>query len=97
MMARSHADTLAPVLGSVLTTDLGCPIPPDFPSMLMALASFMRLSLMKAAHVAVAWGRVQEIRVSRSFFCEMWDTAALSLRLFSEHQTLDEGHGFTGC
>jgi hypothetical protein len=36
--------------------------------MLMALASFMRLSLMKAAHVAVAWGRVQEIRVSRSFF-----------------------------
>jgi hypothetical protein len=36
--------------------------------MLMALASFMRLSSMKAAHVAVARGRVQEIRASRSFF-----------------------------
>jgi hypothetical protein len=35
--------------------------------MFMALASFMRLSSMKAAHAAVAWGLVQEIRVSRSF------------------------------
>ena len=31
--------------------------------MFMALASFMRLSSMKAAHAAVAWGLVQEIRV----------------------------------
>ena len=30
--------------------------------------NFMRLSSLKAAHVAVAWRRVQEIRVSRSFF-----------------------------
>jgi hypothetical protein len=30
--------------------------------------NFMRLSSMNAAHVAVAWCRVQEIRVSRSFF-----------------------------
>src|ERR1700683_98647 len=30
--------------------------------------NFMRLSSMKAAHVAVAWCRVQEIRASRSFF-----------------------------
>src|ERR1700677_4160478 len=34
----------------------------------MALTSFMRLSSMKAAHVALAWRRVLEIRVSRSFF-----------------------------
>src|ERR1700689_427123 len=30
--------------------------------------NLMRLSSMKAAHVDVAWCRVQEIRVSRSFF-----------------------------
>jgi hypothetical protein len=34
----------------------------------VALMDLMRLSLMKAAHVVVAWGRVQEIRASRSFF-----------------------------
>jgi hypothetical protein len=35
---------------------------------LLALMDFMRLSSTKAAHVTVAWCRVQEIRVSRSFF-----------------------------
>jgi hypothetical protein len=33
---------------------------------LLALTNFMRLSSMKAAHAAVAWGRVQEIRVRRA-------------------------------
>jgi len=32
------------------------------------LMSFMRLSSMKAAQVAVSWFRVQKIRASRSFF-----------------------------
>src|SRR6202161_3619390 len=41
---------------------------PGFPVKLLALMNFMRLSSMKAAHVAVAWCHVQEIRVSRSFF-----------------------------
>jgi hypothetical protein len=33
----------------------------------LALMNFMRLPLMKAAHVPVGWCRVQEIRVSSSF------------------------------
>jgi hypothetical protein len=44
------------------------PHTPDFLRGLLALMNFMPLSSMKAAHVAVAWFRVQEIRVSRSFF-----------------------------
>jgi hypothetical protein len=35
---------------------------------LLALMNFMRLCSMKAAHADVAWCRVQEIRVPRSFF-----------------------------
>jgi hypothetical protein len=34
----------------VLTTNLGCPIPPDFLWGPMGSTSFMRLSLTKAAH-----------------------------------------------
>ena len=34
------------------------PRTPDFLSRLVALANFMRLSLMKAAHAAVGWRRV---------------------------------------
>jgi hypothetical protein len=37
---------------------------PDFLLMLVALANFMRLSLMKAAHVVVSGAAKQEIRVS---------------------------------
>jgi gluconolactonase len=46
----------------------GCPIPPDFLRSLVNSPNFMRLSVKKAAHAAVGWIRVQEIRVSRSFF-----------------------------
>jgi hypothetical protein len=37
----------------VLPQIKGCPIPPDFLSSPVGLTSFMRLSLMKAAHVTV--------------------------------------------
>jgi hypothetical protein len=36
---------------TVLPTDLGCPIPPDFLLSPVGRTGFMRLSLMKAAHV----------------------------------------------
>ena len=39
-------------------------LPPDFLWSLVALASLMRLSLLKAAHVAVASAAYQEIRVA---------------------------------
>jgi hypothetical protein len=35
---------------TVVTMDLGCPIPPDFLLSPLGRTSFMRLSLMKAAH-----------------------------------------------
>jgi hypothetical protein len=39
-------------------------VPPDFLLRLLALANFMRLSLLKAAHAVVGWDHVQEIRVA---------------------------------
>ena len=52
----------------------GCsPIPPDFLFSPVGLTSFMRLSLMKAAH-AVTESRAQEIRVSRFFLRDVGDT-----------------------
>jgi hypothetical protein len=39
-------------------------VPPDFLWSLVALAHFMRLSLLKAAHAVMEWSRVQEIRVA---------------------------------
>ncbi len=39
-------------------------VPPDFLSTSLALANFMRLSSLKAAHAVVGWGHVQEIRVA---------------------------------
>jgi hypothetical protein len=39
--------------------------------------NFMRLSSMKAAHVAVVWCREQEIRVKPWFWLE-WDTTGLN-------------------
>jgi hypothetical protein len=55
--------------------------------------NFMRLSSMKAAHVVVAWCRVQEIRVSRSVFREMWDSTApfLSLSIHPMHLAANIG------
>ena len=47
-------------------------VPPDFLLRLVALTNFMRLSSLKAAHMAVGWCSVQEIRVLRAF-CEAWD------------------------
>src|SRR6202167_1848218 len=41
---------------------------------------FMRLSSMKAAHVDLVWCRVQEIRVSRSFFARCGIPQALTVR-----------------
>jgi hypothetical protein len=46
-------------------------LPPDFLRSLVASAPSMRLSLMKAAHVAVSWRRVQEIRVAPSFSAQV--------------------------
>jgi hypothetical protein len=42
-------------------------LPPDFLSNVMALANFMRLSLMKAAHAGVGGAPWQEIRVAHLF------------------------------
>jgi hypothetical protein len=42
-------------------------LPPDFLSDLFALAGFMRLSLMKAAHEDVGSAPRQEIRVAHRF------------------------------
>jgi hypothetical protein len=42
-------------------------LPPDFLSNLLALAKFMRLSLMKAAHDDVGGAPRQEIRVAHLF------------------------------
>ena len=42
-------------------------LPPDFLSSLLALAIFLRLSIMKAAHVGVGGAPWQEIRVARLF------------------------------
>ena len=39
-------------------------VPPDFLLRLVALTNFMRLSSLKAAHMAVGWCSVQEIRVA---------------------------------
>jgi hypothetical protein len=41
--------------------------PPDFLWSLVALANFMRLSLLKAAHAVVGWRHVQEIRVAKAY------------------------------
>ena len=42
-------------------------VPPDFLWSLVALANFMRLSLLKAAHAVMEWSRVQEIRVAWAY------------------------------
>ncbi len=42
-------------------------VPPDFLSTLLALARFMRLSLLKAAHAVLRWSHVQEIRVASAY------------------------------
>jgi hypothetical protein len=42
-------------------------VPTDFLWSLLALANFMRLSLLKAAHVVVGWGHVREIRVAPAY------------------------------
>jgi hypothetical protein len=42
-------------------------VPPDFLWSLLALANFMRLSLLKAAHAVVGWSHVQEIRVAKAY------------------------------
>ena len=42
-------------------------VPPDFLLRLVALTNFMRLSLQKAAHVAVRWCSVQEIRFAPAY------------------------------
>jgi hypothetical protein len=48
---RSCEETLEVLLrNTVLTMDLGCPVPPDFLLSPLGRTSFMRLSLMKAAH-----------------------------------------------
>jgi hypothetical protein len=54
-----------------LWNDRQVPHIPDFLSSLSALVNFMRLSSMKAAHLGVAWRRVQEIRGISLVFREM--------------------------
>jgi hypothetical protein len=57
---------------------------PDFLWNLLALMHFMRLSSMKAAHAAVAWCRVQEIRVKPFVWLE-WETTLPATQTTSEN------------
>jgi hypothetical protein len=57
---------------------------PGFPVEFVALMHFMRLSSMKAAHAAVAWCRVQEIRVKPFVWLE-WETTLPATQTASEN------------
>jgi hypothetical protein len=65
-------------------------VPPDFLWSLLALANFMRLSLLKAAHAGVGWSRVQEIRVASAysgFPVELAGVGALHAAFLDESRT----------
>jgi hypothetical protein len=57
--------------------DHGCPIPPDFLFNPVGLTTFMRLSLMKAAHAVTFRAAHRKPGISL-VFCEMWDITNLN-------------------